>query len=125
VFRQQSLRGFGLERGPTRHHLVHHTTQRVHVAPAIDVGVTKSLLWTHVCRCPDRDPCPGEPSTTRHTHRSCNAEVGHHGPATGEHYVFRFYVAVYDTLLVRIADSCCDLIRQAHHLANRNLAIAV
>ena len=84
-------------------HLVQHAPQRIHVAAPVEDRVPSSLLGTHVCRRPHRQPRRGELLSPRGRDRPRDPEIRNHRVPRLEQDVLRLDVPVHHVVAVGVA----------------------
>ncbi len=121
---EQLLRRGPDERWLPREHLVEHATERVQIAPSVQLPGGGGLLRAHVGRSPQCQAGLGEPVLTRGADGPCHSEVRHHRLVTLQEDVFRFDVAVDDVVRVGVAQGAQYLAGDPHRSVDRKLALA-
>ena len=126
VGREDGLRAFAVERGPTCQHLVRHASHGVDVRAMIDIGIPRRLLWRHVGRRPHRHARRGQiaPLIRRRGHGFCHTEIRHERVFCGQQHVVRLDVAMDDPVLVRKRECVNHVPDQTNGISDRQLTRA-
>ncbi len=100
-------------------HLVHDARERIEVAAAVEVPLARRLFGTHVVRRAEAHPGLRDPLRTHLRQGGGDAKIRHHRVARVHQHVFRFDVAMNDTVAVRILQGVPDLPRHGHDIFHR------
>ena len=105
--------------------LVEHATERVEIAPAIDLSLPGGLLGTHIGRRADRKAGPGQPVAARCTERMGDPEVGQNRFTSLEQDVLRFDVPMDDAVLMSASQGSEDVTSHPYGVLQRETPLTV
>ena len=125
LLRQHLHRRRAGERRGAGEHLVAHETERIDVAPAVELPLADGLLGTHVARRADDEPRARDGESSSLSVPLANARATPKSVSIArpvarvEQHVLRLHVAVHDTLRVRVAERAREVGEQRGGAATR------
>jgi len=106
-------------------HLVENAREPVNIAGDAHIYLAGCLLGTHVLRCAEHEAAQREGLVGALGGNVGNAEIGEQGVVVGEQNVLRLYIAMHETISVRVIQSGADLVRDAERVVDRQLLLAI
>src|SRR6267378_4644781 len=108
-----------------REHLVENTGEAIHIAGNSDLCFTRCLFGTHVLRSPEREPRERDGFLGSRRGYVGDAEISQQRVVISEQNVLRFYIAVHESVAMRVVQRRADFTGDAQRVVDRKSFLAI